>query len=186
MTKVSPFLLGARVYLRAIEETDLPLLHRWLNAPNVRTQLDLAFPTDLEKQRLWYAGLDRSPLPTYLIFAVVRTFDDAVIGTQQLKDIDWRHRNAMSGSLIGEPSLRGQGFGPEAKNLLLRYAFDDLGLMRIGARVTDSNEASLKGLAKCGYKEEGRIRKSLYLDGQWHDDILLGVLADEWRALQKP
>lgn len=177
------FLSGARVYLRPVEEADLPAHSRWINDPAVRTRLVQARPLDLSFQEVWWKGvIDRSPLPTRIHFAVCLTEDDALIGITALQSIDWVHRFAETSTVIGEASARGKGLAAEIKQLLLAYAFDTLDLHRLQSRVLADNTASLRHLKRCGYVEEGRLRQSVFTEGGYRDEILLGLLGSDWRA----
>lgn len=176
------FLVGERLYFRPIEEDDLPQYQAWINDPAVRHRLLQFRPIDLKGERAWWDGHDRSQTPGSLHFAICLVADDTLIGSTGLVTIDWLHRCAESGTMIGEPTHRGQGYGTEAKQLLLAYAFDTLNLHRMQSRVFADNTPSLKHLLRCGYVEEGRRREALFRGGGYHDEILLGLLAEEWRA----
>lgn len=85
---------------------------------------------------------------------------------------------------INNPALLGKGFGTEAITLLLRHAFEDIGLHRIGIRVLAYNKRAIRAYEKCGFTVEGRERETAYVKGSWHDDIMMGLLDREFLALQ--
>lgn len=176
------FLSGRRVYLRALEETDVERCHRWINDPEVRRFLLSIRPMDLVAERSWFAAIPRSSPPSDVLFSICLHEGERHIGTTALHRIDWPNRKATSGTLIGEKETWGQGYGTEAKDLLLRYAFDTLGLHRVSSEVLAFNERSARHLVSNGYVEEGRRRSSIFRDGKWWDEVLFGVLADEWRG----
>ena len=84
------------------------------------------------------------------------------------------------GVMIGEKEARNRGLGTEAGMLLLRFAFQDIGLRKIRARVWSTNPRSLAHLLKMGYQEEGRRRKEVFKQGKWVDEIMLGVFPEEF------
>lgn len=176
------FLVGERIYFRPVEEADLPQLQAWINDPEVRGRLLQFRPLDMEAERAWWKSHDRSQTPGSLHFAICLVEDDVLIGTTGFVNIDWLHRCAETGTLLGEAAHRGQGYGTEAKQLLVAYAFDTLNLHRLQSRVFADNAPSLRHLLRCGYVEEGRRREALFRDGRRHDEIVLGLLASEWRA----
>jgi RimJ/RimL family protein N-acetyltransferase len=75
-----------------------------------------------------------------------------------------------------------RGFGTEALRLLLRYAFDDLALHRVDLRVIAYNVRAMRCYEKCGFVREGVERECALVDGVWHDDVMMGILEDEYRA----
>ncbi len=65
---------------------------------------------------------------------------------------------------------------------LVDWAFQEAGLHRIHARCTAANEASVRVLAKLGFRQEGRLVEAVQTDGAWGDTLLFGLLAKEWRG----
>lgn len=178
------FLIGERLALRALESEDLPLLQRWVNHPRVRRWLLVIRPMDLEAERAWLESHDRSTLPRSLHMGITRLEDDALIGTTGMHRIDWVNRNAETGTMIGDSTCWGRGYATESKQMLLRYAFDTLGMHRMESHVIEGNTASARHLERCGYRVEGRFRQRIYREGRFHDTIHYGLLATEWRAAQ--
>jgi RimJ/RimL family protein N-acetyltransferase len=175
-------LSGERLYLRPLEVTDLELCQVWINDPEIRPYLSRAFPADRAGQRAWIEKQDRGDIRSGLALAIVLREGNRHIGNMGLHRINWIHRSAETGTLIGERDCWSQGYGSEAKLLLVEYAFNTLGLNRLSSRVLATNPRSLACQLKCGYVEEGRIRQAMFKDGQWVDEILLGLLAEEWRT----
>jgi RimJ/RimL family protein N-acetyltransferase len=175
---VPPFLVGDRIVLRPLDpEHDLENIWRWINDPEVRQFIKRPLPATRAEEHEW---LSRKS-DTDIILGIELKRTPQLIGSIGLHRINWIHRRATSGTLIGKKELWGQGYGTEAKQLLLRYAFLTLNLHRVGTSVFATNPRSLACQKKCGYIEEGRLRSADYQDGQWVDSILLGVLKDEWR-----
>lgn len=97
--------------------------------------------------------------------------------------LDEDQRQAVLGIGVFSSQQRGQGLGTEAIRLLLRYAFDGLRLHRIGLRVLERNTRAIACYERCGFRREGLERDSALIDGEFHNDVLMGVLEDEYRAL---
>ena len=176
------FLSGKRLYLRPVEAGDLAACCLWMNDPAVRQSLLTQWPVDEIGERQWFESHDRGRPRHDITLAIVLRDGDRLIGTMGLYGIDWRNRRASTGTVIGEKDCWGQGYGSEAKQLLLAYAFDTLGLHRLDSEVLASNLRSLQCQKKCGYVEEGRRRQAVFANGAWVDIILIGILADDWRA----
>jgi ribosomal-protein-alanine N-acetyltransferase len=63
----------------------------------------------------------------------------------------------------------GQGYLSEGVTLVVRYAFDSLGLHRLEANVQPTNAASLRLVERCGFRREGYSPDYLFIDGAWRD-----------------
>ena len=80
-------------------------------------------------------------------------------------------------------SSLGRGLGTEAIRLVLRHAFGTLGMHRVDLKVLDFNDRAIAAYRACGFVEEGRERESCWVDGRWHDDVVMGVLDREFAAV---
>ncbi|WP_219060396.1 GNAT family N-acetyltransferase [Pseudomonas sp. UMAB-08] len=171
---------GKRILLRALEMEDLPLLHAWSNDEALWSMLGgWHFPTSREAQREWLMNLKDNPLNQRFGIEVK---EHGLIGTANLVDIDWKNGTAEHGMMIGDETLRGQGYGAEVIATVMRYAFDELGLSRLATTIIEYNEASLATYTrKTPWKIEGRQRQWYYRKGQRWDRYLLGVTADDYR-----
>jgi RimJ/RimL family protein N-acetyltransferase len=179
------FLEGKRLYLRPHELKDVERCRKWINNPNIRPFLLLQFPISEAGERAWLESLNSVSNPSDIVFAIVLKRGDRLIGNTGIHRIDWLNRHAMTGAMIGEIDCQGKGYGSEAKELILRYCFNTLGLHRISSSVLANNPRSLAYLKKAGYREEGIQREHFFRNGQWVDEVLLSILEDEWRAGQK-
>lgn len=83
---------------------------------------------------------------------------------------------------IFDASLRGRGLGTEAIRIALGHAFGDMGLHRVAIRVLAFNTPAIRAYEKCGFAVEGREREAACIDGIWHDDVMMGLLAREFEA----
>jgi RimJ/RimL family protein N-acetyltransferase len=104
-----------------------------------------------------------------------------LIGEARLDNIDRRDSRCTMALGIYDPARLGQGLGSEAIRLLLTHAFETLGLHRVGVRVLACNSRAIRAYEKCGFKREGIEREAALVDGERHDDVLLGILAREFR-----
>jgi RimJ/RimL family protein N-acetyltransferase len=81
---------------------------------------------------------------------------------------------------IGAPYAR-QGIMTLAVELVLRFAFNELGLHRVEAACLPSNTPSRKLLTKCGFRQEGYAPQYLKINGAWEDHVLFALLSSEVR-----
>lgn len=75
---------------------------------------------------------------------------------------------------------QGKGYMKEAVNLLINYAFHDMGLHRLEASTLVDNIKSQRVLKSCGFKELGINEKYLYINGEWRDHITFYLINKEW------
>ena len=80
---------------------------------------------------------------------------------------------------LGE-QYRRQGYASEAITLLLRYFFQELRYQKVTAHVYSFNEPSIKLHEKLGFQQEGRLRRMVYTNGQFFDEVLFGMTAEEF------
>jgi RimJ/RimL family protein N-acetyltransferase len=92
------------------------------------------------------------------------------------------HRDAFVGISIGPEELWGKGYGTDAMEIILRYAFTELNLHRVSLNVFAYNTRAIRSYEKCGFRVEGRERSRLHRDGQRFDVIYMGLLRAEWLA----
>jgi RimJ/RimL family protein N-acetyltransferase len=161
--------------------------------------------TDLEHKwrnseaSFWSSGGDRRIASQAQITAMLAHWDeeresgrwDNIAFGVQTKDgtpiggffINWLlpyHRLAMLGAVIGEPDYWGGGYGTDALTLIVDYAFDWLDMHKVWLGTTSANARVMRQMEKVGFALEARSRQESYMDGQWVDGLLYGLLREEW------
>lgn len=106
--------------------------------------------------------------------------DGEFIGYAALKHVNQQSQNAWLTIVLGESKV-GQGYGRDALNTLLRYAFDVLNLHRISLETWAQNERALRCYQAVGFVQEGYMREAIWLNGRFEDVVQMGVLRREWR-----
>jgi RimJ/RimL family protein N-acetyltransferase len=143
-----------RIYLGPVLEEHLSLLFLWFNDLEVIKYLDLKDIVTPENLRdSWRTMSQRTQ--TDIVFSICLKDGDEIIGETGLHDINTTTQIAEAGFIIGRKDLWNMGYGKEAQILLLRYAFDVVGLQRVLAKVHYKNIASLRCLEHIGYRSEG-------------------------------
>jgi RimJ/RimL family protein N-acetyltransferase len=122
--------------------------------------------------------------PTDLALGIVPCSDERLIGVTGLHKIDSRNRHAALGIVVGEKGAWGKGFGTEATRLLVRHAFDTLNLNRVWLHVYEYNTRAVRVYEKVGFRTEGRLRQDTFRDGRYWDTLVMGVLHEEWGAVE--
>ena len=111
--------------------------------------------------------------------------DDRLSGVIFLHSLNQTDRRAVVSIGLLRPENLGHGYGSRAMHLLLAEAFGPLKLHRIALRVIDFNTRAIAAYKKAGFVEEGRERQSACVGGQFHDDVMMGVLAPEYLSRRR-
>jgi len=113
-------------------------------------------------------------------FTIRMQSDDRLIGFSKLYRVEWSNGTALIQLGIGDPADRNKGYGSEALNLMLRFAFAEINLFRLTAYIPEYNKAAMYVFKKKGFIEEVRRREAINRDGRRWDMIHLGILQPEW------
>ena len=76
----------------------------------------------------------------------------------------------------------GRGIASEAAQAVTDYAFTELGVEKVAARVDPRNVASVRVLEKLGMQREGVLRSQVVRWGERADRALYGILREDWDA----
>ena len=146
---------GEHIRLRLAADPDTDLLIRWRNSPHIAENFIRKEPLTREIHERWRATEIASGRA--LQFIIVRKEDDTPIGSQYYMGIDREKKNAEFGIYIGEPSALGHGYGYEAAELAIGYAFRELGLKEIRLRVREENRRAISMYEKLGFTVQPEI-----------------------------
>jgi len=118
-------------------------------------------------------------------FMIRARTDDRLIGKAVIQWIEWTNGNGMLRLGIGAADDRRKGYGTQALQMLLRFAFAELNLYRVTAIVAEYNEGAIALLHKFGFVQEVCRRKSLERDGRRWDLYIFGLLNEEWQQARR-
>jgi RimJ/RimL family protein N-acetyltransferase len=176
-------LAGDRVILRRHVPENLVAFRRWYADPEIarlaRYQEAPMRPDEIE--RFFTARVVGTDA---LAMAVHERETNRLIGTCAFSQLDGDNGSALFHITIGEKDAWGRGAGTEATWLMLRHAFETLGLHRIGLFVFEFNERAIRAYQRCGFVIEGRSRESIWRDGRWWDELAMSVLETDWRRIR--
>ena len=169
-----PTLRGTKVLLSQMLESDVtPSYLKWVTDPDVNKYLESRFQTHtIDSLRQYVRDLRQNPSSVLLKIKLVDT--GMHVGNIKLGPIDWNHRFADIGILIGDEAHHGKGIGTESVTLLRDYAFNVLGLNKLNAGAYEKNVGSIKLFERAGFEVEG-LRKNQYLsEGGYTGLVLMG------------
>ncbi|HZT57754.1 MAG TPA: GNAT family N-acetyltransferase [Pyrinomonadaceae bacterium] len=146
-------IVGGRVRLRLLEESDLGLTLAWRNQDHIRSWFVHSEPLTEAQHRAWFERY--APRDDDFVFVIEETNElHKPVGQVSLYNIDWPNARAEFGRmLVGEPEATGKGLAKEATALAVEYAFGALGMKEIEAFIKSTNAASLAVLFSCGFHE---------------------------------
>lgn len=167
VTRTAPAISGRTVLLRTATSDDIEARLALGNDPEIIQMFGLSKtdvkPMSREKATRWVQSIISNP------YAWVIEVNGEFAGEIRLDRVDRTDRRASMA--IGMC---------EAIRLLLQYAFADLELHRIGVRVLAYNQRAIRAYEKCGFIIEGREREAAFVDGAWHDDVVMGIVDREF------
>ncbi|GAB2881900.1 GNAT family N-acetyltransferase [Streptomyces mayteni] len=174
-------LRGTKVGLRARHEDDIPILEAELAADVVtasRATGDPWRPITPGSKESQFAVDDTAR--GFAHFSVVELAGGTLVGTATLWGIDTHNRSAHIGlGLL--PSARGNGYGTDVVAVLCHYGFVVRGLHRLQIETLSDNEAMLRSAERNGFVREGVLRSSSWVMGEFLDEVLLGLLVQDWK-----
>lgn len=174
-------LTGELVTLRAIERDDIEVLHGIDMAYATWPELNYTpyAPKSLDEVLKAFDGDDESSYrgsEAFVPFAIV--VDDEVVGMCCFWGIDLHNRRAHLGIGLAEEH-RGKGIGTDATRVMLHYGFVDRGLHRVQLEVLATNAAAIRSYVKAGFREDGRMRESAWVRGEFVDEVYMSVVAGD-------
>ncbi|WP_237737881.1 GNAT family N-acetyltransferase [Corynebacterium otitidis] len=168
------------VRLREPREDDLPALARWWRDPSqaILQRPELTLRPE-ESDRELFRSWGRNDTPDGFGYAVLNT-DNELVGYVRLHGVSGPARAGSLDVMIGAEH-QGFSYGADAVRAGLRLAFREFGVHKVEAAVRAFNERALGVYTSIGFKEEGRRRAVAFHNGRYYDDVLLGMLVDEYR-----
>lgn len=176
-------IIGDRIYLspRGTSDEEIEKFTEWLNDTQVTDYIgktNQICTLAVEKNYFEKSVIDKSNR----CFNIVTLEDDKLIGTISLEFINWIDRQATLGIFIGDENFRNDGYGPESIKLLLEYGFKYLNLHSIKLDLVSANERAHKCYLKCGFKDIGKTRESIFLNGKYYDRMHMDILESEFNG----
>ncbi|WP_060535284.1 GNAT family N-acetyltransferase [Paenibacillus bovis] len=172
-----------RLYLRAFTADDLDMYYPKLLNEEMRrlTGTHGLFTREGVARFIEESAADSSRIDLLIILKP----EEQPIGEISLMDIDRINRNAHIRIAIFESANCGQGYGTEAMEIVLDYAFGNINLHRVELSVFSFNERAIRSYEKLGFRREGVQREVLYYDYEYHDAISMSILSHEFQQMRQ-
>lgn len=176
---------GELIRLRALRAQDAEHHLRWRNDPEVvhwATGGDPLFgPVTAEAVEAAFEAMLRLVPRDSAVLTVEDLTDGTVIGMVDYRDLDPFAGQVTVGVTIGSRDHWGRGYGSEALLLLVRHLFGAFALHRIELDTWSGNERAVRAFTKAGFREEGRRREAVLVEGKRYDTVLFAMLREEWQ-----
>ena len=176
-----PVLTAKQVTLRELRVSDAPSLFAMLTTEEVSRFISPP-PTTVEgfERFIMWANRERAA-GNYACFAIVPHGMDTAVGLFQVRQLEPGWGTAEWGFALGS-AFWGKGLYAEGADLVLGFIFETIGVHRLEARAAVQNARGNAALRKIGAVQEGILRRSFLRNGQYMDQALWSILADDWRA----
>ncbi|KAL8279672.1 hypothetical protein RQP46_007985 [Phenoliferia psychrophenolica] len=182
-----------RLVFRAFEDaTDVATIQRIFSDPGSLTSYTCSLPTPLTAARAAELAWVGRPCLAKIVICLplseeAQTLAGEAIGWLYLMgpgEAFQQHHRAEFGIALAK-EYQGRGYGPEALRWLLDLAFVGFNLHKVTGDVWAWNTAARALYKKLGFVEEGVRRENVWQDGEWRDEVQLGILSREWLAKRK-
>ena len=167
---------GDKIILRPITLNDEELILKWRNDPSVKSNFIFREELTREVHEKWMKQKVETGEVIQFIIEEKIGDHEIPIGSVYLQKVDLQNMNAEYGIFIGETNARGKGYGTECANLILKFAFETLGLHKVYLRVLGDNVIAQRSYMKAGFIKEGRFIDHLKIEGKYHDLIFMAAL----------
>ncbi len=118
--------------------------------------------------------------PKRFVFAIRTLEPDRLIGICNISGEAAPHAESFVGIGIGEREQWSKGYGTDAMQVILRYAFNELNLRRVALSVSENNPRAIRSYEKAGFVREGKMRNFFLRDGKRWNLVFMGILREEW------
>ncbi|HWQ73536.1 MAG TPA: GNAT family protein [Desulfitobacteriaceae bacterium] len=177
-------LQGKKIRIRPLEEEDIEDIYNWYNDQEFNLWASGAWPLNTLKSKEELARKFIDQPDGGHRYAILNE-DRAVIGSIGFRDHNVPARSAVIYVNIGPREYWGKGYGTEALIIFVKYLFCQWNLHRLSLDTWDGNVRAIRAYEKAGFKIEGRQREAYYIQGEYHDAVLMGLLKREFSLLQK-
>lgn len=170
------FLDTQRMYLREVRPSDVnERYYCWMNDPEVVRYMESRFyPNSIESLKKYVE--EKVGDNNNVFLAIILKDGDRHIGNIKLGPINWIHRIADVGIMIGEKDCWGKGYATEAIMSITKYAFETLNLHKVTAGCCEPNQSSLNAFKKAGFFVEGVRKEHVYCGNAYINTIVMGMI----------
>ena len=174
---------GQLVKLRAYKEEDIEKATVYINDEEVKKLMDSTIPFPMTKwqEEEWIRSRKANTDFTY-DFAIEDLKTGKYIGGCSINECDVKNRTCVVGIMIGDKEYWGKGYGSDALKVLIKFIFEEVNMNKIKLNVFSFNNRAIACYKKVGFKEEGILRKEIYRNGKYHDEIIMAIFNEDFES----
>ncbi len=172
-----------KIKLRAFERTDLDLVHKLFNNPELLQFLspEVMMPYSRDEEAVFIENnVNPKNKDTSYCFAIEA--GGKLIGGCSYQRVSHKNRTCYIGISVYSPTHWGKGYGATALRELLKFLFHEKNLRKALLEVYDFNKRAITCYEKVGFRQEGVLKEQLYRDGKYHDVHVMAVFARDFKA----
>lgn len=173
---------GEFVCLRALEESDIDSMLLHWNTWELRHTIGVPLPRSRAAMEDWFVRTSKTNpwKDGELTLAITEKTSGEFLGVAGIRAVRSPHNRGRIGISIYNPEDRSKGYGTDATRVLLWISFHILGLRSISLDTFPDNERAVRTYEKCGFKRVGLLRKTEFMDGEYHDLLIMDILREEF------
>lgn len=175
------------IRLEHFEHSDFQQLIDWIDTEELLVKWSgslFNFPLTLSSLEWYITDTNIPQESSAFVYKAIDSVTGDVIGHISLGGLSWKNRSArISRVLVGDTARHRKGICQQMTKAILKIGFEELGLHRISLGVYENNKAALNCYLKSGFNIEGVGRDILWFKNEFLSMIEMGILEDEWKAL---
>jgi RimJ/RimL family protein N-acetyltransferase len=175
---VSIVIKGRLVYLRPIEDNDMESIYKSCQDEEFLYMTGTRKSFTMDEIIKSYRQFSKDP--TRYDFAICLLDNNKLIGDLAILDVDEDNKKAGFRISLHSKNSLNKGYGTEATQLAQKFTFEELKLNRLELEVFSHNIRGIKAYEKAGFKKEGILRQSLYMNNKYSDEVLMGMLQEDY------
>jgi len=164
ITEPDPPLQDDALHLEPLTQAHVPELLTMTGDPDIVRFTRIPAGADEPFVSGWIARYENGWTEGSRAGFAIRSHEAALLGFAAIIEVDLEHREGEIGYMV-VPAARGRGIAPRAVELLTRWGFDELGLIRLELRINVQNTASERVAERTGYQRDGILRNVHFKDG---------------------
>lgn len=172
-----------RLYIRPVNIKDNKSIFNYRSDSETHRYLSL-IPKTVEDVSDFIARTSKeiNILGTWFQFVIIERDSDTLIGDigVHFLETDSENMQVEIGCTL-DKNYRGKGYATEALTKIIDYLINDLNKHRIIASIDPANSDSIRLIERLGFRKEAHFKKSLFFHGEWVDDLIYAILAEEWK-----
>lgn len=176
-----PYWQGEKVQLRGVEPDDAAFFFGWNDVEMMRGLAEIWPPGSLVRTQEWIRNQTIDEPRKDQHFCVIADRTGQPVGSINAHTTNPRHGTFRYGIAIHHDHC-GRGYASEAIVLFMRYFFEELRYQKANATVYEFNLPSIRLHEKLGFVPEGRLRRIIYTQGRYYDELQYGMTAEEFAA----